>query len=113
WECGSDAHRRRNSVRNVTVTEGGLPSLLRFRDTQPTIWPAAVPLDGTSVSLALERRQNAFRRAMTDADRRLSFEGSALDLANEQLLHDGEVVSLTQKAFAVPRRLVEDTPFAF
>src|SRR5262249_60138379 len=47
---------------NVTATEGGLPPLLRFRDTRPTIRPAAVPLDGTSVSLALERRQNAVRR---------------------------------------------------
>jgi len=39
-----------------------------------------------------------------DPDRLLSFDGHA----NEQLLHDGDVVSLTPKAFAVLRRLVED-----
>ena len=43
-----------------------------------------------------------------DADRRLTFEGFSLDLANEQLVCDGEVVALTPKAFAVLRRLVED-----
>src|SRR5262245_33329528 len=43
-----------------------------------------------------------------DADRLLSFEGYALDLANEQLLHEGDVVPLTPKAFAVLRRLAED-----
>src|SRR5215470_14989305 len=43
-----------------------------------------------------------------DADRLLSFEGYSLDLANERLLHDGDVVPLTPKAFAVLRRLVED-----
>jgi hypothetical protein len=42
------------------------------------------------------------------ADRLLTFEGDALDLANEPLLHDGDVVSLTPKAFAVLRRRVED-----
>src|SRR5262249_22044476 len=43
-----------------------------------------------------------------DADRLLSFDRYSLDLANERLLHDGDVVSLTPKAFAVLRRLVED-----
>ena len=43
-----------------------------------------------------------------DADRLLSFEGYSLDLANEQLLHDGDVVPLTPKAFGVLRRLAED-----
>src|SRR5499433_3171039 len=43
-----------------------------------------------------------------DADRLLSFDRYSLDLANEQLLHDGEVVPLKPKAFAVLRRLVED-----
>jgi DNA-binding winged helix-turn-helix (wHTH) protein/tetratricopeptide (TPR) repeat protein len=43
-----------------------------------------------------------------DADRLLSFDRYSLDLANERLLHDGGVVSLTPKAFAVLRRLVED-----
>src|SRR5215470_17458296 len=43
-----------------------------------------------------------------DADRLLSFDRYSLDLANEQLLHDGELVPLTPKAFAVLRRLVED-----
>src|SRR5215472_6817901 len=43
-----------------------------------------------------------------DADRLLSFDRYSLDLANEHLLHDGGVVSLTPKAFAVLRRLVED-----
>src|SRR5436309_1623498 len=43
-----------------------------------------------------------------DADRRLTFEGFSLDLANEQLVCEGEVVALTPKAFAVLRRLVED-----
>src|SRR5881296_3500439 len=42
-----------------------------------------------------------------DADRRLTFEGFSLDLANERLVCDGEVVALTPKAFAVLRRLVE------
>src|SRR5262245_47113190 len=42
------------------------------------------------------------------ADHLLTFERFSLDLANEQLLHDGEVVPLTPKAFAVRRRLVED-----
>ena len=39
-----------------------------------------------------------------DPDRLLSFDGHA----NEQLLHDSDVVSLTPKTFAVLRRLVED-----
>jgi DNA-binding winged helix-turn-helix (wHTH) protein/tetratricopeptide (TPR) repeat protein len=39
---------------------------------------------------------------------RLTFEGFSLDLANEQLVCDGEVVALTPKAFAVLRRLLED-----
>src|SRR6266481_5507292 len=43
-----------------------------------------------------------------DAHRLLTFEGHSLDLANERLLHEGEVVPLTPKAFAVLRRLVED-----
>jgi DNA-binding winged helix-turn-helix (wHTH) protein len=43
-----------------------------------------------------------------DADRRLTFGGFSLDLANEQLVCDGEVVALTPKAFAVLRRLLED-----
>jgi DNA-binding winged helix-turn-helix (wHTH) protein len=43
-----------------------------------------------------------------DADRLLSFEGYSLDLANERLLHDGDAVPLTPKAFAVLRRLVEN-----
>src|SRR5262245_12311023 len=43
-----------------------------------------------------------------DADRLLTFEGFSLDLANEQLVCDGEVVPLTPKAFTVLRRLVED-----
>src|SRR5262245_16148772 len=43
-----------------------------------------------------------------DADRLLTFERYSLDLANERLLHDGHIVSLTPKAFAVLRRLVED-----
>src|SRR5215475_11017806 len=43
-----------------------------------------------------------------DADRLLSFDRYSLDLANERLLHDGLMVSLTPKAFAVLRRLVED-----
>src|SRR5262245_392448 len=43
-----------------------------------------------------------------DADRLLSFDRYSLDLANERLLHDGDVVSLTPQAFAVLRCLVED-----
>jgi DNA-binding winged helix-turn-helix (wHTH) protein/tetratricopeptide (TPR) repeat protein len=43
------------------------------------------------------------------ADRRLRFEGFSMDLANEQLECDGEVVALTPKAFAVLRRLVEES----
>ena len=43
-----------------------------------------------------------------DTDRRLTFGGFSLDLANEQLVCDGEVVALTPKAFAVLRRLLED-----
>src|SRR5436189_5381693 len=43
-----------------------------------------------------------------DANRRLTFGGFSLDLANDQLVCDGEVVALTPKAFAVLRRLVED-----
>src|SRR6266566_4127671 len=42
-----------------------------------------------------------------DADRRLTFDGFSLDLANEQLLCEDEVVALTPKAFAVLRRLIE------
>src|SRR5262245_15348892 len=45
---------------------------------------------------------------MMDADRLLSFDRYSLDLANERLLHDGDVVSLTPQAFAVLRCLVED-----
>ena len=43
-----------------------------------------------------------------DANRRLTFGGFSLDLANDQLVCDGEVVALTPKAFAVLRRLLED-----
>src|SRR5215510_7347438 len=43
-----------------------------------------------------------------DADRLLTFDRYSLDLANERLLHDGDVVPLTPKAFAVLRCLVED-----
>src|SRR5262245_4187413 len=43
-----------------------------------------------------------------DADRHLSFDRYSLDLSNEQLLHEGEVIPLTPKAFAVLRVLVED-----
>src|SRR5215813_10898499 len=43
-----------------------------------------------------------------EADRLLSFDRYSLDLTNERLLHNGDVVSLTPKAFAVLRRLVED-----
>ena len=50
-----------------------------------------------------------FARAAMDADRRPTFEGFSLDLANERLLCDGEVVALTPKAFAVLRRLVEES----
>src|SRR5262249_3231743 len=49
-----------------------------------------------------------FPGATMDADRLLSFEGYSLDLANKQLLHDGEVVALTPKTFAGLRRRVED-----
>jgi hypothetical protein len=49
-----------------------------------------------------------FARVAMDADRRLTFDGFSLDLANEQLVCDGEVVALTPKAFAVLRRLIED-----
>src|SRR5262249_53323153 len=45
---------------------------------------------------------------MMDADRLLTFDRYSLDFANERLLHDGDVVPLTPKAFAVLRRLVED-----
>jgi hypothetical protein len=48
------------------------------------------------------------RRAAMHADRSLTFGGFSLDLANEQLVCDGEVVALTPKAFAVLRRLIED-----
>lgn len=41
------------------------------------------------------------------ADRRVTFEGFALDVVNEQLLHGDEIVALTPKAFAVLRCLVE------
>jgi DNA-binding response OmpR family regulator len=43
-----------------------------------------------------------------DADQRLTVDGYALDLATEGLLHEGAVVPLAPKAFAVLRRLVED-----
>ena len=43
-----------------------------------------------------------------DADRLLSFDRHSLDIANEQLLHDGDVMPLTPEAFAVLRRLVEN-----
>src|SRR5262245_6919737 len=39
---------------------------------------------------------------------RVTFDRFSLDLSNEQLVHDGEVVGLSPKAFAVLRRLVED-----
>src|SRR5215813_8213737 len=45
---------------------------------------------------------------MMDVDRLLTFDRYSLDLSNERLLHDGDVVPLTPKAFAVLRRLVED-----
>jgi DNA-binding winged helix-turn-helix (wHTH) protein/tetratricopeptide (TPR) repeat protein len=72
-------------------------------DTAP-----AVLLDGTIVRFRLQRGEEAVPRATMDADRSLTFEGYALDLANERLLHEGEVVPLAPKAFAVLRRLVED-----
>ncbi len=46
---------------------------------------------------------------LMDADRCLTFGDFSLDLAKEQLLCSGEVVALTPKAFAVLRRLAEDT----
>src|SRR5262245_26946373 len=45
---------------------------------------------------------------MMDADRLLTFDPYSLDLVNERLLHEGDVVPLTPKAFAVLRRLIED-----
>ncbi len=42
-----------------------------------------------------------------EADRRLTFEGFALDVVNEQVLHGDAIVALTPKAFAVLRCLVE------
>src|SRR5262245_31566087 len=42
-----------------------------------------------------------------EANRRLTFEGFALDVVNEQLLFGDEIVALTPKAFAVLRCLVE------
>src|SRR5258705_13121302 len=44
-----------------------------------------------------------------DASRTLTFGEFALDLTSERLSCRGEVVSLTPKAFAVLRRLVEDS----
>src|SRR5262245_43606835 len=44
---------------------------------------------------------------MMDADRLLTFDPYSLDLVNERLLHEGDVVPLTPKAFAVLRRLIE------
>src|SRR5262245_60677543 len=59
------------------------------------------PLNGTVVRMPLERGQksvrNRFAAVTMDPDRLLSFDGHA----NEQLLHDGDVASLTPKAFAV------------
>src|SRR5207245_8310063 len=49
-----------------------------------------------------------FHPRRVDAHRQLTFEGCSLDLANEQLVRDGEVVALSPKAFAVLRRLVEE-----
>src|SRR5215470_5354546 len=43
-----------------------------------------------------------------DAGRRLAFGDFWLDLTSERLWHRDEVASLTPKAFAVLRRLVED-----
>src|SRR5262245_58334077 len=43
-----------------------------------------------------------------DAHRHLTFERFSLDLANERFVCDGQVVTLTPKAFAVLCRLVED-----
>ena len=62
-----------------------------------------------SIAAAMkEAGQEAVARTAMDAHRLLTFEGYSLDLANERLLHEGEVVPLTPKAFAVLRRLVED-----
>src|SRR5262249_53178311 len=53
-------------------------------------------------------RETARGLRIMEAPRRLTFDCYTLDLANEQLLCEGEVVPLTPKAFAVLRRLVED-----
>jgi DNA-binding winged helix-turn-helix (wHTH) protein len=84
------------------------PGLLLVCATRPTIRALAVLHDGTIVRLGLERGEKAVPpRATMDADRLLAFEGYSLDLANDQLLHGGDMVPLTPKAFAV-LRLVED-----
>jgi DNA-binding winged helix-turn-helix (wHTH) protein len=68
----------------------------------------AVLLDGTIVRFRLQRGEEAVPRATMDAYGHLTFEGYTLDLANERLLHEGEVVPLAPKAFVVLRRLVEE-----
>src|SRR4029453_9462581 len=65
-------------------------------------------LDGTIVRFRLQRGEEAVPRATMDAYGHLTFEGYTLDLANERLLHEGEVVPLAPKAFVVLRRLVEE-----
>src|SRR4029450_1212671 len=84
------------------------PERFRFCATGPTIRPPAVLLDGTIVRLWLRGGAEAVHRATMEADRPLTFEGYAVDLANERLLHEGEVLPLAPKAFAVFRRPVGD-----
>jgi DNA-binding winged helix-turn-helix (wHTH) protein/tetratricopeptide (TPR) repeat protein len=57
--------------------------------------------------LQSEGGKEAVQASTMEADRRLTFEGFALDVVNEQLLHGDEIVALTPKAFAVLRCLVE------
>ena len=62
-------------------------------------------LHGMEVRLRLEDGKEPLQPATMEGDRRLAFDAYCLDLANEQLLCGDEVVALTPKAFAVPRRL--------
>src|SRR5262249_39577479 len=59
------------------------------------------------VRLRSERGKEAVQKSTMEADRRLTFEGFALDVVNERLLYGDEIVALTPKAFAVLRCLVE------
>src|SRR5262249_56850324 len=89
----------------TVLLAGPMPAPTSF--TAPTVRFRFRYHHGTRVRLQLERGKESVQATIMEPDRRLTFEGFALDVVNEQLHHGDEIVALTPKAFAVLRCLVE------